>query len=660
MPRKNITKREIASAILTDTLPYEVPINFSNDGYHKRILANDFSELTTLLLHCSSAQDYVPYNFSIRKDKTSNRTLSVPHPAIQREISEFYTRNEQIFVNLCSRSEYSLRHPANVATTFYEKDYRIPSHCADSDIETECVGDVSQSEYASTYFVYRKYGFIHKFIESDEFHRLERRFSTLCKCDISKCFPSIYTHTISWAVKSKQYAKKNRKVMSFENSLDKLMSRANDSETHGIIVGPEFSRIFSEIILQRIDQKILEKLNTLGYIHDFDYAIRRYVDDYFVFSNNKDVLEKILITINTELEYYKLYTNSSKTELAYRPFSSPITTAKNKISEFENTLFRRTWGRLIKYSVNSGASPQVEQLYSHKKSPSSNRLIVKFKTIVFETGVEFSKVSRYTLSVAHKKLHRYHRRIEGVLLTPTSIDLFFHSAMTFLDFVFFVYSLDVNVRTTYTVSRILLLLCKFVERFPADNREDLHKRIFDEIKLLLSYARAGTLPQAVELSNLLITYKALASDDLIPLEDILQSLNLSDFNTAAPAHGKTIDYFSLITFLTVSAGNIRHASALANILDHVFHRYERTESVRHSTELTCMFFDLISCPYVPQTFKQKLVGHVLRITKQVKCVRAATVASEIAYISRHTWFTDWNVTSQIDDALHKKEIRTPY
>ena len=44
------------------------------------------------------------------------------------------------------------------------------------------------------------------------------------------------------------------------DAFDNLMQSVNARETNGIVIGPEFSRIFAEIILQYIDQKVEQEL----------------------------------------------------------------------------------------------------------------------------------------------------------------------------------------------------------------------------------------------------------------------------------------------------------------------------------------------------------------------------------------------------------------
>ena len=61
------------------------------------------------------------------------------------------------------------------------------------------------------------------------------------------------------------------------------MQQMNYNETNGIIIYPEFSRIFAELILQRIDKNVEKELYNKGYRYKEDYDIYRYVDDFSSF-----------------------------------------------------------------------------------------------------------------------------------------------------------------------------------------------------------------------------------------------------------------------------------------------------------------------------------------------------------------------------------------
>lgn len=72
----------------------------------------------------------------------------------------------------------------------------------------------------------------------------------LVKADISTCFPSIYTHSIAWALVGKDNAKSNsgRKFKSkWYNKIDHCAQNIKNGETHGLIIGPHASNLISEI-----------------------------------------------------------------------------------------------------------------------------------------------------------------------------------------------------------------------------------------------------------------------------------------------------------------------------------------------------------------------------------------------------------------------------
>lgn len=79
--------------------------------------------------------------------------------------------------------------------------------------------------------------------------------------DVSKCFDSIYTHGLSWAVKDKAFTKTHVDVSTtFAQAFDQVIRHGNHNETNGIPIGPEASRIFAEILFQEIDRRAIGAL----------------------------------------------------------------------------------------------------------------------------------------------------------------------------------------------------------------------------------------------------------------------------------------------------------------------------------------------------------------------------------------------------------------
>ena len=136
----------------------------------------------------------------------------------------------------------------------------------------------------------------------------------IVKADISNCFPSIYSHSIAWALIGKQEAKNkmNKKYSSeWYNQIDEATRNLKDSETHGILIGPHSSNLISEIILVAIDEVLSKK---------YDYV--RNIDDYTCYIKTYDEAEQFLINLSTELKKYNLTLNHKKTKILELPLAS--------------------------------------------------------------------------------------------------------------------------------------------------------------------------------------------------------------------------------------------------------------------------------------------------------------------------------------------------
>jgi hypothetical protein len=131
------------------------------------------------------------------------------------------------------------------------------------------------------------------------------------KADISNCFPSIYTHAISWALAGIEEAKKNQKDSSkWYNKLDSCTRALKDNETHGVLIGPHSSNLISEIILVAVDNELQQ------------YKYTRCIDDYTCFVPSQQEAEKFLIDLANALKKYDLSLNHKKTEILKLPLSS--------------------------------------------------------------------------------------------------------------------------------------------------------------------------------------------------------------------------------------------------------------------------------------------------------------------------------------------------
>lgn len=137
--------------------------------------------------------------------------------------------------------------------------------------------------------------------------------------DISNCFPSIYTHAIPWAIHGKEKAKKNRGRCWHGNELDRLVRNMNDGQTSGILIGPHASSVISELILTKIDNKLIKK-NLDSYI--------RNIDDYEFYAKDEEEAYRFIKYLGIYLSEYELKLNTKKTKITLLPKTEFHWTAK--------------------------------------------------------------------------------------------------------------------------------------------------------------------------------------------------------------------------------------------------------------------------------------------------------------------------------------------
>jgi Reverse transcriptase (RNA-dependent DNA polymerase) len=221
--------------------------------------------------------------------------------------------------------------------------------------------------------------------------------------DVSKCFDSIYTHSLPWAVLGKDQTKFSLKksLSTFGGRFDALMQGLNNRETNGIVIGPEFSRVFAEIILQSVDDELIKQLaNGANLKHKVDYEIFRYVDDFFVFYNEESTKQKIFETLQEILKGKKLSINTAKIKHYQKPIITEITVAKERIL------------MLLNNEINPVCEeePQADTAKPQKMKLTcvinANRLIIRFKAALKESGVTYGDLLNYTFAIIENKVEK--------------------------------------------------------------------------------------------------------------------------------------------------------------------------------------------------------------------------------------------------------------
>lgn len=139
---------------------------------------------------------------------------------------------------------------------------------------------------------------------------LQIKAKYIVHADISNCFPSMYSHSITWALIGKEDAKKNQTRKSeWFNRLDERVKNIKHGETNGLLIGPHTSNLISEIILVKVDQALYDK----------GYKFTRHVDDYKCYTESRENADSFLVDLASELKKFDLTLNHKKSKILRLP-----------------------------------------------------------------------------------------------------------------------------------------------------------------------------------------------------------------------------------------------------------------------------------------------------------------------------------------------------
>lgn len=146
--------------------------------------------------------------------------------------------------------------------------------------------------------------------------RISSDFDHVLISDISRFYGTLYTHAIPWALHGKVWCKDNLHQPDFINSLgnqiDIAIRKGQENQTLGIPVGPDTSRVISEIVAVGIDELVQNQLRL-----DSDNAFRN-VDDWYIGFDGAGEAEDAISHIASACSEYELELNAEKT----RPLTS--------------------------------------------------------------------------------------------------------------------------------------------------------------------------------------------------------------------------------------------------------------------------------------------------------------------------------------------------
>lgn len=134
-------------------------------------------------------------------------------------------------------------------------------------------------------------------------------FSHLLHTDVTDCYGSLYTHSISWALHGLEEAKNNKgKNSLLGNKIDSHVQASRYGQTNGIAQGSVLMDFVAEIVLGYVDELINSEIG-----ESKDIRILRYRDDYRIFANGDERAEAVLKIVSDNLRSVGMKLGVSKT-----------------------------------------------------------------------------------------------------------------------------------------------------------------------------------------------------------------------------------------------------------------------------------------------------------------------------------------------------------
>jgi hypothetical protein len=268
--------------------PRELPPAFSPRGFASFLATNQVA-LPPRFNHHNLIAKTSSHNLA--RSGSLRRKLGIPNPVLFYQLASCIVDNWLDLQRIASQSTFSLTTPVDgIMSRAIERQYSLTER------------PIRRAQLRST-----------------------ARY--ILQADINRFYPSVYTHSIPWAIHTKAVAKANRGDGYIGNRIDRLVRNGQDGQTMGIPIGPDTSLLLAEIILNALDMRLASNGITSGF---------RYIDDYELGFKTLAEAEESLSFLQEVLNDYELALNPNKTRI----IKLPVPTELLAISELRTFQFR--------------------------------------------------------------------------------------------------------------------------------------------------------------------------------------------------------------------------------------------------------------------------------------------------------------------------------
>ncbi len=171
--------------------------------------------------------------------------------------------------------------------------------------------------------------------------------------DITNCFGQINPESIGWALARKDTPQETDENNELAAKIQHYLRAMQQGKNIGIPQGSTLFSLIAEIVLGYTDmlfEQAIRKAQSKDKLpKDLEYRVLRYVDDYRIFCNDRDALDKLSYMLQEILEQFNFRMNTSKTRIstdlitdsikpdkAFYVFNTPIESKQTYLDEQGN------------------------------------------------------------------------------------------------------------------------------------------------------------------------------------------------------------------------------------------------------------------------------------------------------------------------------------
>lgn len=604
--KKSNLRRDPLDYLLTDTTPVEVSEVFTYTYLYNYLHKNQ-KQLGDILANIrddevNTFRSIVPFDRQntqprvqrkwlsdpltfhiVKADGHSKRKMSIPQPLAALNMYFFIHLYQRDILNLLERPVFSVRYHSRNSDLVYRSksrtaliDYQYKRNKRSKKIIEQTGRFFDVGPFVQAIEVGR----------SEKWRQANIKFKLFCKLDFKRCFDSVYTHSFKWIATRDVVDSKSFHNSSLFAVIDRVLQNINGASSNGVLVGPEFSRMIVEILLQQIDDEVAASLRMQGIRQGNDFEIIRFVDDIFIFTNDEITQEKITKTIEDKARRYLLEINQLKVEKQPTPYFrgswiDDVNQYKDKIQTHirPNKVVAQTEGEEFQIQCDNNDLKQLGGQFEYllSKYKDNTTTITNFAMSVLMNSMS-SKSSKY----------RFFK-------TPT------HRAIpAFIEYIFFVYSHSINFKNTQKLISILHYCHNEVNL----KQSKVLQRVVHKYEKKISEAGYS------DYINLLI-----ALDELdVQFSPEIEGKVLADIKDAD-------DPIALATFWSYCKYNQRYMDKVSSEINKILgEKFRAIQQVGDELQYREFWYILIfnKCPYIHPDIQQRY-GSMLR-----KMVREAT------------------------------------